>query len=93
MAKIVESLKKFGYIDESEEKKEAPLPEKGSVEDVFYSEDGILPNSQGGLGLDLKEEVKFPWEREKSLREKQEVPFLFSYSVARLYCTRNEHLQ
>ncbi|XP_078172329.1 CRM family member 3A [Carex rostrata] len=72
MAKIVESLKKFGYIDESEEKKEAPLPEKGSVEDVFYSEDGILPNSQGGLGLDLKEEVKFPWEREKSLREKQE---------------------
>lgn len=77
MAKIVESLKKFGYIDESEEKKEAPpLPEKGSVEDIFYSEDGILPNSRGGLGLDLKEEVKFPWEREKSLKEKQEVLFI-----------------
>ncbi|KAF3338153.1 chloroplastic group IIA intron splicing facilitator CRS1 [Carex littledalei] len=72
MAKIVESLKKFGYIDESEEKKEALLPEKGLVEDIFYLEDGILPNSRGALGLNLKEEVKFPWEREKSLKEKQE---------------------
>lgn len=85
MAKIVESLKKFGYIGESEEK-EAPLPEKGSVEDIFYSEDGILPNAQGGLGLDLKKEVKFPWERrleETSLKEKQEV--LTGYRVLEQY--------
>jgi hypothetical protein len=78
MAKIVESLKKFGYTGESEEKEEEPLPERGSVEDIFYSEDGILPNAQGGLGLNLKEEVKFPWERrvdEKILKEKHEVLF------------------
>lgn len=63
MSRIVEKLKKFGYIDDSEEVKERPLPEKGSVEDIFYAEDGILPDSRGGLSLDLNEEVRFPWEK------------------------------
>ncbi|PKA47170.1 Chloroplastic group IIA intron splicing facilitator CRS1, chloroplastic [Apostasia shenzhenica] len=63
MAKIVEKLKKFGYIDEAVERGERPLPEKGSVEDIFYAEDGVLPNSRGGLSLDLSEEVRFPWEK------------------------------
>ncbi|KAG1334090.1 hypothetical protein COCNU_03G002090 [Cocos nucifera] len=63
MEKIVEKLKKFGYIDDSDERKESPLPKKGSVEDIFYAEDGILPDSRGGLSLDLNKEVRFPWEK------------------------------
>ncbi|XP_042449333.1 CRM-domain containing factor CFM3, chloroplastic/mitochondrial-like [Zingiber officinale] len=63
MSRIVEKLKKFGYIDDSEEVKETPLPEKGSVEDIFYAEDGILPDSRGGLSFDLNEEIRFPWEK------------------------------
>ncbi|XP_072973321.1 CRM-domain containing factor CFM3, chloroplastic/mitochondrial [Typha angustifolia] len=63
MEKIVEKLKKFGYIDDSDERKERPLPQKGSVEDIFYAEDGILPDSRGGLSLNLNEEVRFPWEK------------------------------
>ncbi|XP_072992054.1 CRM-domain containing factor CFM3, chloroplastic/mitochondrial [Typha latifolia] len=63
MEKIVEKLKKFGYIDDSDERNERPLPQKGSVEDIFYSEDGILPDSRGGLSLNLNEEVRFPWEK------------------------------
>lgn len=63
MERIVEKLKKFGYIDDKEERKERTLPEKGSVEDIFYAEDGILPDSRGGLTVDLNEEVRFPWEK------------------------------
>lgn len=61
MEKIVEKLKKFGYVDDLQEIKDKSLPEKGSVEDIFYTEDGMLPNSRGGLGTD--EEVRFPWEK------------------------------
>lgn len=63
MERIVEKLKKFGYIDDSVERKERPLPKKGSVEDIFYVEDGILPDSRGGLTVDLNEEARFPWEK------------------------------
>ncbi|WOK92481.1 CRM-domain containing factor CFM3, chloroplastic/mitochondrial-like [Canna indica] len=63
MARIVEKLRKYGYIDDSEEVKERPLPEKGSVEDIFYAEDGILPDSRGGLSLDVNEKIRFPWEK------------------------------
>lgn len=63
MSKIVDKLKKLGYMDDASERKEHPLPEKGSVEDIFYAEDGILPNSRGGLSLDLNEVVQFPWEK------------------------------
>ncbi|RZR71710.1 hypothetical protein BHM03_00006748 [Ensete ventricosum] len=70
MAKIVEKLRKFGYIDDSEQVKERPLPEKGSVEDIFYAEDGILPDSRGGLSLDVNEKARFPWEKPRE-EEKQ----------------------
>ncbi|XP_020591561.1 CRM-domain containing factor CFM3, chloroplastic/mitochondrial [Phalaenopsis equestris] len=66
MSKIVDKLKKIGYMDDTGEIKEQPLPEKGSVEDIFYAEDGILPNFGGGLSLDLNEEVRFPWEKTRS---------------------------
>lgn len=63
MERIVEKLKKFGYIDEPEERMERTLPEKGSVEDIFYTEDGVLPDSRGGLTVDVNEEARFPWEK------------------------------
>lgn len=63
MSKIVEKLKKFGYMDDADERMERPLPEKGTVEDIFYAEDGILPDPRGGLSFDLNEVVRFPWEK------------------------------
>ncbi|CAL9115744.1 unnamed protein product [Musa textilis] len=73
MAKIVEKLRKFGYIDDSEEVKERPLPEKGSVEDIFYAEDGILPDSRGGLSFDVNEKARFPWEKPPEEEEEKQV--------------------
>ncbi|KAF5197162.1 Crm-domain containing factor cfm3b protein [Thalictrum thalictroides] len=82
MERIVEKLKKFGYVDEVGERKETKekLPEKGSVEDIFYVEEGMLPNSRGGFseksplgidsGLGVNGEVRFPWE--KPLVKKEE---------------------
>lgn len=75
MDKIVRRLKKFGYVDEVEEKKEVGerVIEKGSIEDIFYVEEGMLPNSRGGfspdspLGMDHvsggSRDVRFPWEK------------------------------
>ncbi|XP_050367599.1 CRM-domain containing factor CFM3A, chloroplastic/mitochondrial [Argentina anserina] len=90
MDKIVEKLKKFGYIavDKNEGKGEVNerLIEKGSVEDIFYVEEGMLPNSRGGfsgvspLGMENVfgddsggggGEVRFPWEKPRE-REKEE---------------------
>jgi RNA-binding protein YhbY len=80
MEKIVKKLKKFGYIeggDEGKEKGQEIAIEKGSVEDIFYVEEGMLPNSRGGfsvespLGLENVfggGEVRFPWEK---LKEKE----------------------
>ncbi|KAL5781876.1 hypothetical protein ACOSP7_006905 [Xanthoceras sorbifolium] len=84
MEKIVEKLKKFGYMDdggdsERREKEPERVIEKGSIEDIFYVEEGILPNTQGGFSkqspLGLGEvvgsdgEVKFPWEKPKEKEE------------------------
>ncbi|KAK1379908.1 CRM-domain containing factor CFM3A, chloroplastic/mitochondrial [Heracleum sosnowskyi] len=75
MDKIVRRLKKFGYVDDVEEKKEVGerVIEKGSIEDIFYVEEGMLPNSRGGfspdspLGMDHvsggSRDVRFPWEK------------------------------
>lgn len=76
MDKIVEKLKKFGYVDDVNEKKEVGVNrviEKGSIEDIFYVEEGMLPNARGGfspespLGMEHvfggRREVRFPWEK------------------------------
>ncbi|GMP77277.1 hypothetical protein CsSME_00033599 [Camellia sinensis var. sinensis] len=75
MEKIVEKLKKFGYMDDVNEKNEEGerVIEKGSVEDIFYVEEGMLPNPRGGfsaespLGVEnvfgSNGEVRFPWEK------------------------------
>lgn len=75
MDRIVKKLKKFGYMDDVKENDDNPgrTIHKGSVEDIFYVEEGMLPNTHGGfsenisLGLDKvfnsEEEVRFPWEK------------------------------
>ncbi|KAL5712322.1 Chloroplastic group IIA intron splicing facilitator CRS1 [Ranunculus cassubicifolius] len=89
MERIVEKLKKFGYVEEPVRERKEKLPEKGSVEDIFYVEEGMLPNSRGGfsekspLGFDSKiggdGEVRFPWEKPPVVKENEE-----RYSVRRL---------
>lgn len=81
MGKIVEKLKKFGYMEDesgTEIEKERAI-EKGSIEDIFYVEEGMLPNTRGGfskespfgLGEEVGSdgEVKFPWEKPKGKGE------------------------
>eukprot|EP00262_Sarcandra_glabra_P019962 TRINITY_DN777_c0_g1_i4.p1 TRINITY_DN777_c0_g1~~TRINITY_DN777_c0_g1_i4.p1 ORF type:complete len:893 (-),score=210.46 TRINITY_DN777_c0_g1_i4:189-2867(-) len=64
MERIVEKLKRVGYVDDdSRSERKERLPERGSVEDIFYVEEGILPNSRGGFD---DEEVQFPWEKKPS---------------------------
>ncbi|KAL8153708.1 hypothetical protein V2J09_011468 [Rumex salicifolius] len=90
MDKIVEKLKRFGYMEdegEKEEKYERRI-EKGSVEDIFYVEDGILPNTRGGFSEDSPlgverpfggdGEARFPWEKPPALEEE------VKYSVRKL---------
>ncbi|KAK6278911.1 hypothetical protein POUND7_019178 [Theobroma cacao] len=85
MEKIVEKLKKFGYIGEENEQKEKGeeepkrVIERGSIEDIFYVEEGMLPNNRGGfskespLGMEnvfgSDGEVRFPWEKRKEDEE------------------------
>lgn len=75
MDRIVEKLKKFGYMDDVSENDNGQerVIEKGSVEDIFYVEEGMLPDTRGGfstdspLGIERQcragEEVRFPWEK------------------------------
>ncbi|KAG7583031.1 RNA-binding CRM domain [Arabidopsis suecica] len=87
MEKIVEKLKKYGYMEKGEEVQNKEIEqerriEKGSVEDIFYVEEGNLPNTRGGfteesvLGRDdvfgSNGEVGFPWEK-MSAKEKKEL--------------------
>ncbi|KAM3754404.1 hypothetical protein ACB098_03G162600 [Castanea mollissima] len=82
MEKIVEKLKKFGYVDDGNEGKEKGnerVIEKGSVEDIFYVEEGMLLNLRGGfspkspLGVESMfggdGVVRFPWEKPKEEEE------------------------
>ncbi|KAL3626379.1 CRM-domain containing factor cfm3a, chloroplastic/mitochondrial [Castilleja foliolosa] len=69
MQRIVEKLKKFGYVDDVSDKNEKGV-EKGSIEDIFHVEDGLLPNTGGGFSEkspfgDFRSEgdIKFPWEK------------------------------
>lgn len=78
MERIVEKLRKFGYVD-GEEREDRQTTgsvrkpeEEGSVEEIFREEEGVLPNTRGGfsrespLGLGSGGELRFPWEK-KSL--------------------------
>ncbi|AEE76712.1 CRM family member 3A [Arabidopsis thaliana] len=84
MEKIVEKLKKYGYMEEVQNKEieQERRIEKGSVEDIFYVEEGKLPNTRGGfteeslLGgenvIGSNGDVGFPWEK-MSAKEKKEL--------------------
>lgn len=78
MDRIVEKLKKFGYDGDGIEKQDnnrtkERVIEKGSVEDIFYVEEGLLPNTRGGFSPESPfgvggfgsdgGEVRFPWEK------------------------------
>lgn len=74
METIIEKLKKFGYVDDTgEQKKQERVIEKGSIEDIFYIEEGILPNARGGFSekspfgdenaFPRNRKVRFPWEQ------------------------------
>ncbi|XP_015088262.1 CRM-domain containing factor CFM3A, chloroplastic/mitochondrial-like [Solanum pennellii] len=94
MDRIVEKLKKFGYADEAteKEKREKRVVEKGSIEDIFFVEEGILPNVRGGFSEETPfgDEniiakdgvVGFPWE--KPLVKKEESNSMASRSRTHL---------
>ena len=71
MALILRRLQRAGFSPEAA----AARPPRGSVEDVFRADDGVLPNARGGFDSDAaayageEEEgralgdARFPWER------------------------------
>lgn len=84
MQRIVEKLKKFGYMDDGYERRERPperVVEKGSVEDIFYVEEGLLPNTRGGFSPESRiveanvigesSGARFPWEKPKGKGEEE----------------------
>ncbi|ESQ33631.1 hypothetical protein EUTSA_v10006820mg [Eutrema salsugineum] len=84
MEKIVEKLKKYGYMegDENKEVEQERRIEKGSVEDIFYVEEGNFPNTRGGFSeesllgrenvFENNGEVEIPWEK-ISAKERKEL--------------------
>ncbi|KAL9684231.1 hypothetical protein QQ045_021666 [Rhodiola kirilowii] len=89
MDRIVEKLKRFGYMDGGvdggkETTAVQRVVEKGSVEDIFYVEDGMLPNARGGfsnsqtsqlgVGNVFKSDgdISFPWEKKTSEQQQQQ---------------------
>ncbi|XP_004495335.1 CRM-domain containing factor CFM3A, chloroplastic/mitochondrial [Cicer arietinum] len=87
MDRIVEKLKKFGYDDDDDDEKKdhntkERVIEKGSVEDIFYVEEGILPNTKGGFSSESPfgvgrfgsdgGEVRFPWEKKTVVDDEEE---------------------
>ncbi|KFK39595.1 hypothetical protein AALP_AA3G264500 [Arabis alpina] len=85
MVKIVEKLRKYGFMEDDDDKVQIEQErriEKGSVDDIFYVEEGILPNTRGGFGDESvlgrenvfgnNVEVGFPWEK-ISAKKKEEL--------------------
>jgi hypothetical protein len=67
MSLILRRLQRAGYAPEEPAPAAAPLrPPRGSVEDVFRADDGVLPNARGGFDDDAEAtlgDARFPWER------------------------------
>ncbi|XP_057957589.1 CRM-domain containing factor CFM3A, chloroplastic/mitochondrial [Malania oleifera] len=95
MDKIMERLKKAGYSDgaiERKEKSSERVIEKGSIEDIFYVEEGMLPNARGGfspespLGMEnvfrSDGKARFPWEKPKEEEEEKSMRNRSKTSVA-----------
>uniref|UniRef100_A0A1J3G9V0 Chloroplastic group IIA intron splicing facilitator CRS1, chloroplastic n=1 Tax=Noccaea caerulescens TaxID=107243 RepID=A0A1J3G9V0_NOCCA len=84
MERIVERLKKFGFVDDDEfqdkeSEQEKRRIEKGSVEDVFdVEEENVEKKTRGGFSEESpfgdyggSGEVKFPWEKVSSKEKKE----------------------
>jgi len=75
MALILRRLQRAGFSPEAAAAPPPARPPRGSVEDVFRADDGVLPNARGGFDSDAaayageEEEgralgdARFPWER------------------------------
>ncbi|RLM58907.1 hypothetical protein C2845_PM18G10310 [Panicum miliaceum] len=74
MALILRRLQRAGFSPEAPPAPPPTHPPRGSVEDVFRADDGVLPNARGGFDPDTsyagEEEAgralgdaRFPWER------------------------------
>nr|CAB3490174.1 unnamed protein product [Digitaria exilis] len=72
MSLILHRLRRAGFSPEGPQQAAAsppPHPPRGSVEDVFRADDGVLPNARGGFDPEEEEEegmlgdARFPWER------------------------------
>ncbi|KAI3995714.1 hypothetical protein MKX01_020787 [Papaver californicum] len=68
MEKIVEKLKRFGYVDDSSDREGRRVLERRSVEDIFYVEEGTRGGVSSDTPLDVENyfggngDIKFPWE-------------------------------
>lgn len=102
MERIVEKLKKFGYMDDvSEESDNKNVIEKGSVEDIFYVEEGLLPNTRGGFSREFpfgdgnvagvgNGEMRFPWERNDPDEARRSLDSRKNRSLAELTLPQSE---
>ncbi|KAL6841633.1 hypothetical protein ACP4OV_028572 [Aristida adscensionis] len=69
MSLILRRLQRAGYAPEpAAVAADAPPrhPPRGSVEDVFRADDGVLPNARGGFDDEAEQalgDARFPWER------------------------------
>ncbi|TVU03064.1 hypothetical protein EJB05_51392, partial [Eragrostis curvula] len=68
MSLILQRLQRAGYAPEEPASAAvaSPHPPRGSVEDVFRADDGVLPNARGGFDDDAEAmlgDARFPWER------------------------------
>uniref|UniRef100_A0ACD5WWF6 Uncharacterized protein n=1 Tax=Avena sativa TaxID=4498 RepID=A0ACD5WWF6_AVESA len=68
MSLILRRLQRAGYSPEAQTALAtvSQHPRRGSVEDVFRADDGVLPNARGGFDDDAESslvDARFPWER------------------------------
>ncbi|KAM0911380.1 hypothetical protein ACQ4PT_013533 [Festuca glaucescens] len=68
MSLILRRLQRAGYSPEAQTASAtvSQHPRRGSVEDVFRADDGVLPNARGGFDDDAESSLvdsRFPWER------------------------------
>ncbi|KAK1648601.1 hypothetical protein QYE76_066406 [Lolium multiflorum] len=68
MSLILRRLQRAGYSPEAHTASATASqhPRRGSVEDVFRADDGVLPNARGGFDDDAESslvDARFPWER------------------------------
>ncbi|CAO2146805.1 unnamed protein product [Urochloa humidicola] len=69
MSLILRRLQRAGFSPEGPQQAVAsPHPPRGSVEDVFRADDGVLPSARGGFDAEEEEQqvlgdARFPWER------------------------------